>query len=112
MAAILPVAPVLHGGLGKIGAADDRNAVIAFHPVPVDVPIPGGPQRLGREVLVRRFRFLQAQNVGVRFTQQPQDKLDAEADGIDVPGDQPQNGSFSPAGRFIPFIACAVSAEV
>ena len=66
MAAILQPAPMARPGLVQGYTRQDRDTVIALHAVEDLVLEAQRLQRLGREMLVRAFRFLQAQHVGPR----------------------------------------------
>ena len=88
VAAILAGAPRA-GRRGHEGfAGQDRDAVIALHPVHQHVPVARCLERLARKQLVRRLRLLQAQDIGSRLVEQTADKVDAQPHRVDVPGDQ------------------------
>ena len=41
---------------------------------------------IGRKMLIRRFGFLQTDNIGITIFNNPQNMIDPQAHGIDVPG--------------------------
>ncbi len=95
MAAILPLAPVAHCRIGQGHAADDGDAVIPLHAVPVDMMVAKRLQRGFGKGLVRRLGFLQAQDIGRGFGQQAADEIDAQPYRVDVPGgDTHMNGGL------------------
>src|SRR4029079_4469739 len=67
-------------------ARDHRDAVVALLTVDRDVLVAELPEALRRKSIVWALRLLQAQHVGLRGSQEPGDAIDAQADGIDVPG--------------------------
>jgi hypothetical protein len=64
----------------------DRDAVVALLPARHHVPVAGGGEDLGRDLLDRALAFLQAQDIRRLLGQEFHDKVGAQSDGVDVPG--------------------------
>src|SRR5471032_309005 len=67
-------------------AREHGDAVIALLPVDRGMRITKARETLERKGVVRAFGFLQAQHVGSCGFQEFGDQIDAQADGIDIPG--------------------------
>ena len=99
MAAVALLAEIAAVDVGEGMARDDGDAVIALLPVERDVPVAELVERGGREIRVRAFRLLQAQHVGLLLLQEAGDGLDAQADRVDVPGDDGEAASSGIPGE-------------
>jgi hypothetical protein len=73
-------------GLREGIAREDRDAVVALLPEPGDEGVAEGLKVLEREAVVRALGLLQAQDVGAALLEKAADLVEAQADGIDVPG--------------------------
>jgi hypothetical protein len=78
---------------------DDGDPVIALLAVNLDVPVARFAKRLEREVGVRAFGFLQAEDVGHVFDQEALYQADTQADGVDVPGSDREGHLGNRQGR-------------
>jgi hypothetical protein len=67
-------------------AREDRDAVIALLTGEHDVLVAGAPQGLQRKRVVRALRLLQAEHVRLGLGEEAQDRIDAQAHRVDVPG--------------------------
>jgi hypothetical protein len=65
---------------------DGGDAVIALLAVDLDMLVAELAEGLERELVVRTFRFLQAQHVGLPLLQEGFHDRQAKPDGVDVPG--------------------------
>ncbi len=65
---------------------EDRNAVIALLAVDGDVHEPHATHVGQRKLAVHALGFLEAEHVGTVLRDEAGDRLDPQADGIDVPG--------------------------
>ena len=79
------VLPVVAARFVQRQAADDGDAMVHLLAVELLVDIAVLAEQLGREDLVERLGFLQAQHVGLLLGQQALDQLGAGADRVDVP---------------------------
>ena len=91
MARIRPSAHLHHARCRERVARQDRDAVIALLAHIDDEGIAEGLQRFQRKHIVGAFGLLQTQDVGPVLAQEAADLLDAQANGIDVPG---RDGEF------------------
>jgi hypothetical protein len=67
-------------------ARQDGDAVIALLPREHDVLVARAPQGLQRKRVVRALRLLQAKHVRLGLGEEAQDRIDAQAHRVDVPG--------------------------
>ena len=86
MAAVGLAAEALHVNALERQAREHGDAVIALLPVERGVLVAEPLKALERKGVVRAFRFLQAEYVGAGALKKLGDQVDAQADGIDVPG--------------------------
>jgi hypothetical protein len=93
MAAVALFAEIVLIDVRERMARDDGDAVIALLPVDRDMLVAEVAERRGGEIRVRAFRFLKAKHVRLLLLEKTGDGVDAQADGIDVPGDDGEGHS-------------------
>jgi hypothetical protein len=71
---------------------DDGDPVHAFLAGEVDVFVAGGLKRLPGELVVEALDLLEAKHVRLLALEKGDHSIDAEADGIDIPGRQVKAG--------------------
>ena len=86
-----------HVGLVEGMPRDDRDPVVALLSVQRDVLVAETLEALQRKRVVRTFRLLQAENVRPDRFNEFRDEIDAQTDGIDVPGRDGQAHAMDPA---------------
>ena len=100
MPAILAVAPMLHTGLLKGVAGEDRDAVIGLHAGDVAVVKTHGLHGVMGEEVVGNLGFLEANDVGFELVCEALEQGQPGADGIDVPGDKAHGREVSYPNRW------------
>ena len=87
MPAVFLAAPQLLADVGEWATRDDGDAVIAFHAGDRLMRIAQRGDPGGREYVVMRLGFLQADYVGIEFFDEAPEVGQPQPHAIDVPGD-------------------------
>ena len=86
--AVLPFAPRLRGRALQRQPRQDGDAVVRLHAVDERVPIAERGQWRQRKAVVHDLRFLQTEHVRTECRDESLERGDAQAHGVDVPGDE------------------------
>ena len=86
MARLAIVLPVVAAGLAELDPAEDRDAVVHLLALQRAMHVALLAEQVGREEVVGRLGFLQAEDIGLLLAEQALDDADPRTDRVHVPG--------------------------